>query len=118
MLSTLSPVCTCPALTAPAALLVQILTQSKITRRSLFILTMALGWGFAVELVPHFVDLNLWPATPDMSEAVKGLNDSVQVTATAAGIGIALHAEEQHIPARKWLCHSCTSRMVRPLWLH
>lgn len=58
----------------------QILTQSKITRRSLFILTMALGWGFAVELVPHFVDINLWPVTADMSEAMKGLNDFVQVS--------------------------------------
>lgn len=61
---------------------IKILTQSKITRRSLFILTMALGLGFAVELVPHFVDVNLWPATADMSESLKGLNDSVQIIVT------------------------------------
>jgi hypothetical protein len=42
-------------------------------------MTMALGWGLAVELLPSFVDTNLWPATPGMSTGLKGLNDSVQV---------------------------------------
>jgi hypothetical protein len=45
---------------------------------------MSLGWGFAVELVPHLVDINFWPVTPDMGETMKGLNDSVQVSATPA----------------------------------
>jgi xanthine/uracil permease len=61
---------------------IKIIASAPITRRTLFILTMALGWGLAVELLPNFVDQNLWPATPDMSPTMKGLNDSVQIVLT------------------------------------
>ena len=59
--------------------MLQIIASEKITRRSLFIMTMSLGWGLAVELLPSFVDTNLWPVTPGMNSTMKGLNDSVQV---------------------------------------
>jgi hypothetical protein len=44
-------------------------------------MTMSLGWGLAVELLPGFVDTNLWPVTPGMDTNLKGLQDSVQVGA-------------------------------------
>ena len=38
---------------------IKIIASAPITRRTLFILTMALGWGLAVELLPNFVDTTL-----------------------------------------------------------
>ncbi|KAL2652908.1 hypothetical protein R1flu_021036 [Riccia fluitans] len=62
-------------------------TQKEFTRRDRFIVTMALGIGFGVSVVPAWVNItgqagypnegNLWPVDPNWSPAYRGLRDGI-----------------------------------------
>ncbi|KAG2500223.1 hypothetical protein HYH03_001801 [Edaphochlamys debaryana] len=54
-----------------------IINGDPLTRRSRFILACSLALAFGVELVPQWATLNLWPVTPDMNSAVRGIRDAI-----------------------------------------
>lgn len=55
-------------------------TPGGIGRRERFILSIALGVGLGVTIIPQFTQSNLWPITADMSSTMKGFRDAVIIT--------------------------------------